>query len=189
MQVAGVRPLAPTFAATTLRAGEGSDPIAPNSVSLAAVRSARGFGRRSRALGPAPDDLLTSYPGLGARAPCSVASAPARALVWSAHRPWPSADFGFAASGPRAGAWMVCPPTRRGIRTAAPGSCAEGRFQDRRRLISEARAEKHISQPPSCSACVHHQPKNLSPGIDVVGRNRRSRIAPILREGGSAQYG
>jgi len=67
---------------------------------------------------------LTSYPGLGARAPCSVASAPARALVWSAHRPWPSTDFGFAASGPRAGAWMVCPPTRRGFRTAAPGSCA-----------------------------------------------------------------
>jgi len=67
---------------------------------------------------------LTSYPGLGARAPCSVASAPARALVWSAHRPWPSADFGFATSGPRAGAWMVCPPTSWGIRTAAPGSCA-----------------------------------------------------------------
>src|SRR5262245_52693000 len=27
---------------------------------------------------------------------------------------------------------MVCPPARRELRTAAPGSCAEGRFQDRR---------------------------------------------------------
>jgi hypothetical protein len=113
----------------------------------------------------APDDLLTSYPGLGARAPCSVASAPARALARSAHRPWPSTDFGFATSGPRVDAWMVCPPARRGIRTAAPGSCAEGRFQDRRRLISEARADNHISQRPSCSACVHHQPQKPIPAL------------------------
>jgi hypothetical protein len=56
--------------------------------------------------------------------------------------------LGIATSGPRVDAWMVCPPARRGIRTTAPGSCAEGRFQDRRRLISEARAENHISPPP-----------------------------------------
>jgi hypothetical protein len=85
--------------------------------------------------------------------------------------------IGFSASGPRIGAWMVCPPARRGLRTAAPGSCADGRFQDRRRLISEARAEDHISPRPSCSAYLHHQPKNLSPplpplGERVVGRNK-----------------
>src|SRR4029453_7809548 len=113
----------------------------------------------------APDDLLTSYPGLGARAPCSVASAPARALVWSAPRPWPSTDFGFSASGPRIGAWMVCPPARRGIRTAAPGSCAEGRFQDRRRLISEARADNHIPPRPSCSGSIHPQPQKPIPAL------------------------
>ena len=111
----------------------------------------------------APDDLLTSYPGLGARAPCSAASAPARALARSAHRPWPSTDFGIAASGPRIGAWMVCPPARRGIRTTAPGSCAEGRFQDRRRLISEASADNHISQRSSCSVSIHSEPQKLIP--------------------------
>ena len=139
--VAGVRPLASTFAATTSRVAEGSDPYTANTVSLAAAIPLEGlvWGEEEQGARAAPDDLLTSYPGLGAKAPCSVASAPARALVWSAHRPWPYADFGFAASGSRVDAWMVCPPARRGIRTAALGSCAEGRFQDRRRLISEAR--------------------------------------------------
>jgi len=32
--------------------------------------------------------------------------------------------LGIATSGPHIGAWMVCPPARRGLRTAAPGSCA-----------------------------------------------------------------
>jgi hypothetical protein len=120
---------------------------APNSVSLAAAIPLEGM-RRSRALGPAPDDLLTSYPGLGARAPCSVASAPARALVWSAHRPWPSTDFGFATSGPRVGAWMVCPPARRGIRTAALGSCVEMRVQEHRAShLRGARRQTHLAAP------------------------------------------
>ncbi len=64
---------------------------------------------------------------------------------------------------------MVCPPARRGIRTAAPGSCAEGRFQDRRRLISEARAENHISPRPSCSVCLHYEPQKLIPGARAHG--------------------
>ena len=145
--------------------GDGSDPFAPNSVSLAAAVPLEGWGEEEQGARAAPDDLLTSYPGLGARAPCSAASAPARALVWSAHRPWPSTDFGIAASGPRVGAWMVCPPARLGLRTAAPGSCAEGRFQDRRRLISEARADNHKSQRPSCSVSIHPQPQKPVPGL------------------------
>jgi len=64
--------------------------------------------------------------------------------------------FGIAASGPRVGAWMVCPPARRGLRTAAPGSCAERRFQDRRRLVSEARALRHRTPSASCVVRLQH---------------------------------
>ena len=118
---AGVRPLAPLQGSDPSsqrlqlqRCAEsrGLAPLRPTALaSQRPFRSRVGLGEEEQGARAAPDDLLTSYPGLGARAPCSVASAPARALVWSAHRPWPSADFGFAASGPRAGAWMVCPPT------------------------------------------------------------------------------
>jgi hypothetical protein len=86
----------------------------------------------------------------------------------------------FSASGPRIGAWMVCPPTRRGIRTAAPGSCAERRFQDRRRLISEAGAENHISPRPSCSVSLHHELAKLIP---AAGAHRWSAAGVVPAAG------
>src|SRR4026207_2181823 len=110
----GVRPLAPTFAATTLRAERGLTPSQPTPLASQRSFPLEGWGEEEQGARPAADDLLTSYPGLGAKAPGSVASAPARALVWSAHRPWPYADFGFAASGPRLGASAVSAPARPG---------------------------------------------------------------------------
>jgi hypothetical protein len=92
--------------------------------------------------------------------------------------------LGIATSGPRVGAWMVCPPTRRGIRTAAPGSCAERRFQDRRRLISEARADNHISQAPSCSGSIHPQPQKLVPAARAWPGFARDFIPTKHRAGG-----
>ena len=147
-----------------------------NSVSLAAAVPLEGLGRRSRALGlrPMTFDLLPGdwaqerparprphLPGrlLGQltdpgrpRTSASPHPDPALALGWSVHH------------------------ARRGIRTAAPGSCAEGRFQDRRRLISEARADNHISQPPSCSVCLHHEPAKLIP---AAGTHRWSAAGVV----------
>src|SRR5262245_44074528 len=92
-----------------MRAAEGSDPLP------AAIASQRvpleGWGRRSRAPRLAPDDLLTSYPGTGRK------ERPARPrphlpgrLLGQLTDPGRTRTLGIAASGPRIGAWMVCPP-------------------------------------------------------------------------------
>ena len=68
---------------------------------------------------------------------------------------------------------MVCPPARRGIRTAAPGSCAEQRFPGPPPLISEARVEKHNAHPASSSAHGHHEPRWPIPGAQSCGPHPR----------------
>ena len=138
-----------------------------NSISLAADRSARGLvGEEEQGTRAAPDDLLTSYPGTGRKSAllgrvrtcqgACLVSSPTLAVRGHSASPHPVPALALG--------WSVH-HARRGIRTAAPGSCAEGRFQDRRRLISEARAEKHISQRPSCSVSIHPQPQKLVPGL------------------------
>ena len=90
------------------------------------------------------------------------------ALARSTHRPPRLVAYDFASSGIQPGAWMICPPTRRNYRTAALGSCAERRFQDRQPLISEARAPKHTPRSPSSSAYIHYEPTSLSPLAEAV---------------------
>ena len=136
-----------------------------NSVSLAAAVPLEGLGRRSRALGlrPMTFDLLPGdwaqerparpRPHLPGRLFGQLTD-PGRPRTSASPHPDPALTLG----------WSVH-HARRGIRTTAPGSCAEGRFQDRRRLISEARAENHISPRPSCSAYLHHQPQKPVPAL------------------------
>jgi hypothetical protein len=175
----GVRPLASVFAATTLCEGEGSDPFAPTPLASQRAIALEGWGkgRRSRTLGlrPMTFDLL---PGdwTQERPARPRPHLPGR-LFGQFTDPGRTRTLGIAASGPRIGAW---PPARRGLRTTAPGSCAEGRFQDRRRLISEARAEKHISPRPSCSVCLHHQSQKPVPGLSSArGQSRGQTPRPL----------
>ena len=142
---------------------QGSDPFSPTALGPQRTVPLEDWEEEQGARA-APDDLLTSYPGTGReeRPARPRPHLPGR-LLGRLTDPGRPRTLGFSASGPRIGAWMVSPPARRGLRTAAPGSCAERRFQDRRRLISEARAHNHIPPRPSCSVCLHHQPAKLIP--------------------------
>ena len=159
----------------------------------AAISSQRPFrsrvGEEEQGARAAPDDLLTSYPGLGAKAPCSVASAPARALVWSAHRPWPSTDTRHRHI--RTPHWRLdgLSTSQARLRTAAPGSCAERRFQDRRRLVSEARALRHRTPSASCVVRLQHEPRILSPPSIPSGFDARPSIplSPSFRGEGRGE--
>ena len=125
-----------------------------------------GLGEEEQGTRAAPDDLLTSYPGTGRKSAllgrvrtcqgACLVSSPTLAVREHSTSPHPDPALTLG--------WSVH-HARRGIRTTAPGSCAEGRFQDRRRLISEARPENHISPRPSCSVPIHPQPKKLIPGL------------------------
>src|SRR2546429_2006165 len=101
--------------------------------------------------------------------PCTFVSGPLRRLLdqGTSRRDLSLRDF--AASGPRADARLVWPPARRGIRTAAPGSCAELRLQDTALLISGAGTGEHIARPASSSACIDHETRNLIPGAEIRG--------------------
>ena len=167
------------FAATTLRAGEGSDPLPPNTNSLAAAIPLEGLGRRSRALGAAPDDLLTSYPGTGRKSAllgrvrtcqsaCLVSTPTSgRPRTSASPHPGPALTLG----------WSVH-HARRGIRTTAPGSCAEGRFQDRRAShLRGTRRKPHPAAPVMLRLLTSSTPKTyprpfLRTGIAAVGRNK-----------------
>ena len=135
---------------------------ARNAFSLAGLRR-EGLGRRSRAFGLRPEDLVIIMPATGRKNALLGRIRVSAALARSNHRPKRLVAYDFASSGPQPGAWMICPPTRRNDRTATLGSCAERRFQDRRPLISEARASKHTPRSPSSSAYIHYEPENLSP--------------------------
>src|SRR5436190_15245445 len=109
-------------------------------------------------------------------------------LARSVHQPKRLVVRDFAASGSRADARLVWPPARRGIRTAAPGSCAELRLQDTALLISGACAEDHIPPPPSSSARIHDEPRILSPlpnpvdqlsGSGPIGASLTASTGPI----------
>ena len=100
------------------------------------------------------------------------------ALARSTHRPKRLVAYDFASSGSQPGAWMICPPTRRSNRTAALGSCAERRFQDRQPLISEARAPKRIPSPASSSGYIHYEPRRLIPAHRSCGSRARAGVRP-----------
>ena len=135
----------PTLVATTLHEAEGADPFSPDPDDPAALASQRPFrsrvwGEEEQGTRAAPDDLLTSYPGTGRKSAllgrvrtcqgACLVSSPTLAVREHSTSPHPDPALTLG--------WSVH-HARRGIRTTAPGSCAEGRFQDRRRLISEAR--------------------------------------------------
>jgi hypothetical protein len=131
--------------------------------------SARGFGgRRSRAFGLRPIDLRPLLPAAERVNALLGRVRASSTLARSVHQPKRLVIHDFAASGSRADARLVWPPARRGIRTAAPGSCAELRLQDTALLISGAGIGEHIVRPPSSSAHIHDEPRILSPRPDRV---------------------
>ena len=124
--------LASTFAATTLRGGEGSDPFSANSDSLAASFRSRVWGGGAGRSGCArrPLDLL---PGDWAEErPARLRPHLPGRLLGQFTDLWPSTDFGFAASGPRIEAWMVCPPCQARYPDYGPRPVLRGGLQCRR---------------------------------------------------------
>src|SRR5262245_55675147 len=96
------------------RRGEGSDPFArPTAIASQRTIPLEGWGEGEEEQGTraAPDDLLTSYPGTGReeRPARPHPHLPGR-LFGQLTDPGRSRTFGIATSGPRIGAWMVCPP-------------------------------------------------------------------------------
>ena len=177
----GVRPLGFAQRCSCKRRGEGSDPFSPTPIASQRTIPLEGLGGGGAGHSGCARRPLDLLPGdwTQERPARPRPHLPGR-LFGQLTDPGRTRTLGIATSGPRIGAWMVCPPARRGIRTAAPGSCAEGRFQDRRRLISEARAEKHISPRPSCSVCLHHEPAKLIP---AAGAHRGSAAGVIPAAG------
>ena len=88
---------------------------------------------------------------------------------------------GLAASGPRVGAWMVCPPTRRGFRTAAPGSCAGRRLPGSPRFPSPGHA--HHSTAAACC----HRPSGYIMNRETLSPSRHREDVGSAAECVSAQ--
>src|SRR5262245_33296261 len=98
------------------------------------------------------------------RAPCSAASAPARALVWSAHRPWPYADTRHRHI--RTPHWRLdglstMPGEGCGLRPPAPVLRGGSRIAA---ISSPRHAQKSTSRTPSHAPYRYIlNPENLSP--------------------------
>ena len=79
---------------------------------------------------------------------------------------------------PNPSAWMICPPARRGDRTAALGSCIESGPAGNRHLISEAASGNHTTRQMSSSVCIHYEAISLSPVEKSVPVGAIYQLAP-----------
>jgi hypothetical protein len=85
------------------------------------------------------------------------------------------------------GARLVWPPCRARRRTAAPGSQSEGRSQESRRLISEARAREHIAPRPSSLIRIHCESQETIPAAQIRARRADASLGPAPSQGTSCR--
>ena len=167
-----------TYRVYTRPVGAGITCQRSNAFSLAGHLASRVWGGEAGRSGCGPRTWVIIMPAMGRKNALLGRIRVSSALARSTHRPKRLIAYDFASSGIQPGAWMICPPTRRNYRTAALGSCAERRFQDRRPLISEACAPKHIPSSPSSSAYIHYEPQKLIPAHRSCGPRARVGVRP-----------
>ena len=143
----------------------GLTPCHPTAIASQRPFRSRVWGEEEQGARAAPEDHLTSYPGTGRKSAllgrvrtcqgaCLVSSPTSgRPRTSASPHPGPALTLG----------WSVH-HARRGIRTVAPGSCAERRAAVSPRISSPRHAQKNTSRRARHAPYAYIiNPKNLSP--------------------------